>query len=99
MKTGRIEWPTLVILVVCYVSWGMCTTLLAGVILPLAIIATAFCVALHSSLTHEVVHGHPFPGRERVNEALVFPPLSILIPYGRFRDTHLDHHREHPGAV
>ncbi len=94
MKTGRIEWPTLAMLVVCYLAWGICTTVLAEIVLPLAVIATALCVALHSSLTHEALHGHPFPGRDGLNEAIVFPALPLLIPYRRFRDTHLAHHND-----
>ena len=40
-----------------------------------------------------MIHGHPFPDR-RVNEALVFPALTLVVPYRRFRDTHLEHHRD-----
>ena len=29
-----------------------------------------------------------------MNEALVFPALGLLVPYGRFRDLHLEHHRD-----
>ncbi|MEM0946146.1 MAG: fatty acid desaturase [Pseudomonadota bacterium] len=94
MKTDRIEWPTIVLLLSCYLAWGLSTTLLATAFLPLAIIATAFCVALHSSLTHEVVHGHPIPGRPQLNAALVFPALPVVIPFRRFRDTHLAHHND-----
>ncbi|MCH1386990.1 MAG: fatty acid desaturase, partial [Rhodobacteraceae bacterium] len=48
---------------------------------------------LHSSLTHEVLHGHPF-NSAFVNALLVFPALIIFIPYLRFKYTHLDHHRD-----
>jgi fatty acid desaturase len=41
----------------------------------------------------EALHGHPFRSRAW-NEAVVFPALCLVIPYGRFRDTHLAHHRE-----
>ena len=29
-----------------------------------------------------------------LNEALVFPALSLAIPYQRFRDSHLAHHND-----
>jgi len=48
-------------------------------------------VALGASLQHEAIHGHPSDGAA-LNAALVFPSLNLLVPYHRFRDTHLDHH-------
>ncbi len=90
----RPEWPTLCALAICYVAWGVSTTTLATLSLPLGIVLAAFATAFHASLTHEVVHGHPFPARPRLNAALVAPALTLIIPYGRFRDTHLDHHND-----
>jgi hypothetical protein len=54
------EWPTLALLLAVYLVWGIGTTWLAGVSLPLAIAVTALVAALHASLTHEAIHGHPF---------------------------------------
>ena len=90
----RVEWPTLAVLAGCYVIWGLATTWLAGVSLPLAVLLAAVAAALHGSLTHEIIHGHPFPGRPRLNAALVAPALTLVIPYARFRDTHLAHHND-----
>ena len=59
----------------------------------MGIAVTAVATALFSSLQHEVLHGHPFR-RKWLNEALVFPGLTLLIPYQRFRDTHLAHHTD-----
>ena len=89
-----IEWPTLALLSACYLVWTVGIAVLPGISELLAFAATALAIALHSSLTHEVVHGHPFPGRRRLNEALVFPALILWIPLGRFRDTHLAHHND-----
>lgn len=86
-----IEWPTLALIVGCHAVWALGTTWLAGLWLPLGIAATAVAVALGSSLQHEAIHGHPFRSKA-ANAALVFPSLNLLIPYHRFRDTHLDHH-------
>ena len=87
----RAEWPTLALVVLCYGLWGLGTTWLSGWFLPAGIVVTMLAVALHSSLTHEVIHGHPFRS-EGLNAALVFPALALCIPYLRFRDTHLAHH-------
>lgn len=86
----RVEWPTLVLVGLCYVL-----ILLALWFLPtlLGIILLAPMVALHGSLTHEIVHGHPF-SRQFWNAALVFPAVTLVVPYERFRATHLAHHRD-----
>jgi len=89
----KIEWPTLGVLVLCYALWASATTLVATMSLPLAIVATGLAITLHSSLQHEALHGHPTRFLW-LNEALVFPALGLLVPYGRFRDLHLEHHRD-----
>jgi fatty acid desaturase len=53
----------------------------------------ALSLTLFSSFTHEVLHGHPFRN-STLNAALVFPALGLLVPYERFRDTHLAHHND-----
>lgn len=88
-----VEWPTLGVAVLSYGLWGLGTTLAAALWLPLGIVLTALGAALHASLTHEVVHGHPFRSR-LANAALVFPVLVLAVPYLRFKDTHLAHHRD-----
>lgn len=96
MKTeGTIwaEWPTMLVLAACYGGWSAGTTIVASLWLPAGILLTALAAALHSSLSHEMIHGHPFRNA-RLNEALVFPALTLLVPYQRFRDTHLEHHRD-----
>ena len=87
------EWPTLLLLVACYGGWLLGTTWAAALWLPLGMVVVTLCVALHSSLCHEALHGHPMRDA-RLNEALVFPALSLVVPYRRFRDTHLAHHRD-----
>lgn len=87
------DWPTLGVLVLCYGGWAWATLWLAALSLPLAVLAAALAVALHSSLSHEILHGHPFAD-QWLNDALVFPAVGLLVPYRRFRDTHLAHHRD-----
>ena len=50
-------------------------------------------MTLHSSLAHEALHGHPFKN-SFFNAVLVFPQLSLWVPYLRFKDLHQDHHRD-----
>lgn len=89
----RIEWPTLGLIGTCYGLW-----LAAGIrlwpVAPWAALAVmAVMAALHSSLVHECLHGHP-TRRRLVNEALVAVPLSLAYPYRRYRATHLAHHHD-----
>jgi fatty acid desaturase len=81
-------------LVLCYGLWSLATTAIYDLAPGLAVLLAALATAFHASLTHEVVHGHPFPGHPRLNAALVAPALTLIIPYGRFRDTHLAHHND-----
>jgi fatty acid desaturase len=88
-----VEWPTLGIAVLAYGLWGLGTTLAAALWLPLGIALAAVGAALHASLSHEALHGHPFRNAW-ANAALVFPVLGLAVPYLRFRDTHLAHHTD-----
>ena len=89
----RLEWPTLLLLALTYALWVAATLILPAHSLPLAILLAAIAIAQHSSLQHEAIHGHPFRD-PRWNAALVFPALALVIPYARFRDTHLAHHHD-----
>lgn len=91
--TREFEWPSLMLVAVTYAVWILATTWLAGLTLWLAIPVLAVAMAQHSSLQHEAIHGHPFRW-EAANTLLMWPPLTLAIPYFRFRDTHLDHHRD-----
>ena len=85
------EWGTFALILACYGLW------LALLFAPLPAWLSALLLVpvltLHSSLTHEVLHGHPFRSRAP-NEALMALPLTLFIPYGRFRDLHLAHHMD-----
>lgn len=87
-----VEWPTLAMLAATYVLWAL-GTLAWEVSAPLSILVTGWFCAQFSSLQHEALHGHP-TAHPLVNEALVFPALTLLVPYRRFRDTHLAHHHD-----
>jgi len=87
------EWPTLALLAACYGVFALGTTALAELWLPLGMLATALALVLHSSLSHELIHGHPFRS-PMANAALVFPALGLFVPYLRFKDTHLAHHTD-----
>ena len=85
----RNEWPILAVIAGSYALWALATT--GPIPVALAILLAGVAAGLHSSASHEVLHGHPTRS-PWVNGALVFPALSLFIPYMRFRDTHLAHH-------
>lgn len=91
--TAAVEWVTVAVLVLCYLVWALGVFLLPQVTLWLAVPVLAITLALHSSLTHEAIHGHPTK-IEAVNAAHVVLPLTVWIPYLRFKDQHLAHHHD-----
>ena len=88
----RAEAPTWAALVICYALFGGLTLWAASAHWTIYI-ALAFVLAFHSSLQHEIIHGHPTRWRI-VNEALVFLPFGLSFPFERYRDTHLAHHTD-----
>jgi fatty acid desaturase len=86
-----VEFDTLFLAIVIYGGW-LGITLLHRMIHPaLLFVLGGWFVAWHGSLQHETIHGHPtlWP---RVNNLIAMPPLSLWLPYGRYRDTHQAHH-------
>src|SRR5579863_5308402 len=83
-----VELPTLLLIVAVYGGW-LAITLAYGQ-WPLAVTApiAVLLITLHSSLQHEIVHGHPTRWH-RVNWMLGMVPLSLWLPFERYRQTHL----------
>ena len=93
MRIARVEWQTLLMLVATYGLWALGTTWVYGASPVLGIFLTGIAITQFSSLQHEALHGHPFRIRG-LNEVLVSPALTLTVPYGRFRDSHLAHHND-----
>lgn len=89
----RLEWPTLSVILACYGGWALAGFWLYPLSPALALAVMAVMTALHSSLVHECLHGHPTRHRW-INEALVTLPLSLIYPFRRYRVTHLAHHND-----
>ena len=92
-KPWAVEWPTLGLIFVCYLFWYLILSNADQLTLFAAIPLMALVLTFHSSLQHEVSHGHPFRSRA-LSEALVFPAIGLCVPLHRFRDLHLAHHKE-----
>ena len=63
------------------------------IIALLAFALIVLCMTLQSSLSYEPLHGQPIRN-PYINALLVFPSLTRLVPYLRFKDLHLAHHRD-----
>lgn len=87
----REEAPTLALLIAVYAAFAALTYF--GQHLPTVLVVAGLgaVITLHSSLQHEVLHGHPFR-TACLSDLTVFPALGLFVPYLRFKDTHLSHH-------
>lgn len=92
VKSAEFEWPTIALLCMTYITWALGTLFWEHSVV-LSLLLTGLAIAQFSSLQHEALHDHPFRN-PRLNEALVFPAVSLFIPYRRFRATHLQHHHD-----
>ncbi len=92
-KNYSIELPTIGLIGLCYSVWAGAAFWLYALHPAAALAMMAVAAALHSSLQHEILHGHPTRNRY-VNEALVFMPLGLWFPFRRFREMHLRHHND-----
>lgn len=84
------DWPTLALLVCVVTVWAAALMLPAGWG-ALAVVMLILALALHSSLSHELLHGHPF-GRTGVETVIGLWQPGLFVPYLRFKRTHLAHH-------
>ncbi|MFK7857025.1 MAG: fatty acid desaturase [Granulosicoccus sp.] len=89
---AAIQWRTILLFAIVYAAWFLltlaCVHYSAWFALPLILVLT-----LHSSLQHEVIHGHPTQWQV-VNGALAAPAPGLFIPFERFEYLHLQHHRD-----
>src|SRR6267378_3315901 len=90
-RRAAVEVPTLLVALVAYGGWLAIT--FAYAYWPLAIVApiAAVLITLHGSLQHEVVHGHPTRW-DGVNRLIAIVPLSLWLPFERYRQSHRAHH-------
>jgi fatty acid desaturase len=93
LRLCAVEWPTIGLLLACYGLWFATGFYIYPAMPVVALVLFPISIALHSSLQHEVLHGHPTRSRY-VNEWLVSLPLAVFYPYRRYRAIHLRHHAD-----
>src|SRR5438309_640002 len=87
----RIQVETLLVAAAIYGGWIALTLVAARAPALLVAMLGGWLLAWHGSLQHETIHGHPTSSR-RFNRLLGYPPLSLWLPYPRYRRLHLAHH-------
>ncbi|MCL6705753.1 fatty acid desaturase [Pseudomonas sp. R2.Fl] len=88
-----VEFPTLILTLTIYISWGLLTFYWTAFPFILLFVLGGWVVAWHGSLQHEVLHGHPTRFR-RINDAIGWPPISLWLPYRLYKASHLKHHHD-----
>jgi fatty acid desaturase len=90
-EQGRraVEWPTVALLAVFFAAWF--AVLLTGLPWPLQFVLLVYLGGLWMSLGHELLHGHPTPWNW-LNTAVGFLPLSLWVPFHRYKTLHVEHH-------
>jgi fatty acid desaturase len=90
-KRASVEMPTLALLLGTYGAWLVITSAYGRWSLWIIAPAVSVLLALHSSLQHEIIHGHPTRWA-LINRLLGMAPLSLWLPFERYRRNHLAHH-------
>lgn len=86
------DWPTLALIVLVLIVWT------GALLLPdgwgaVAFVLLVLALTMHSSLSHELLHGHPF-GHASAETAMGLWQPGLFVPYLRFKRTHLAHHKD-----
>lgn len=90
-RPTHMEWPTVALAVTIYGGWLAVTALHRSLPIWLLLPLGTWLTAWHMSLQHEVMHGRP-TRLPWLNDRIGFPPLSLWLPYARYREQHLGHH-------
>ncbi len=88
-----IEWPTLAVALGVHTGLGLVTYFFHALPWYVVLTVASYLTALHSSLQHEVLHGHPTRSAW-FNEALISIPFALVYPYRRYKALHLRHHND-----
>ena len=89
---ATIDWPTVALFVGCWGLWAGALVMPAGWG-ALGFVGLLTSLTLHSSLSHEILHGHPFRNKT-ANSLLGLVQPGLMVPYFRFKRLHLAHHRD-----
>jgi len=93
LDPAPFEWPTWLLILAVYGGWILLIQhyhLIGPIfVAPLLILVCA----LHGSMCHELIHGHP-TRITAFNSLLGSVPLTLFLPYPVYRESHLTHHHD-----
>lgn len=89
----RLELPTWSLIGVIYTGWFTSVIYWQQLGTVIGSVLLILLSAWYMSLQHELIHGHPTRWR-RVNQLLGTLPLAVWYPYGLYRDSHIQHHKD-----
>jgi fatty acid desaturase len=92
-RRAPVEMATLLLVVLVYSGWALSTAAYGRWPLWAVIASVVLLLTLHSSLQHEIIHGHPTRW-SRLNRLMGMVPLSFWLPFDRYRQHHLSHHND-----
>lgn len=87
----KVHGPTWLVVLAVYGGWALLTLAHRSIPLPALALLGGAVLALHGSLQHETIHGHP-AGPRWIGALIASPPLSLWLPYAIYRRTHRQHH-------
>jgi fatty acid desaturase len=87
-----IEWPTVLVMLAFYAAWLAIVLGHQHIAWPIQLLALVYLGGLSLSLGHEMLHGHPTRWNG-VNTAIGYVPFSLWLPFGRYKASHVSHHR------
>lgn len=89
---GAVEWTTVGLLLAFAMAYGSLLAFHASVPWPLQFVLFVYLGGMWMSIGHELLHGHPTKWNW-VNNTLGFLPLSLWLPFTRYKASHIKHHR------
>ena len=92
-RVAPVELPTVLLIVATYAGWLWVTHAYRHWPLMVVVPVTTILIVLHGSVQHEVLHGHPTRWTV-VNRLLAIVPLTLWLPFIRYRQNHLAHHTD-----
>jgi fatty acid desaturase len=91
--TRVVEWPTMAVVGGVFGSYGALTWFHRSIPTWLLIPLLGFVITWHSSLQHEIIHGHPTKWA-RLNRLIGRTSFDLFTPFEHYSRTHLLHHRD-----
>ena len=91
-SANPVEWPTWLVIFLVHAAWLVLLVHYQAIGPALAAPLLVLTLTWHSSVCHEILHGHPTRS-DRLNDLLAQLPLSLLVPYFTYKESHLRHHR------